>query len=449
MTKLNVKKIVEKYQQLDSNRHQLINNFSWLLVEKLLSMGVSLFVGVWVARYLGVEQFGLYNYALSFVALFAPLNELGLQGIVIRDLVREPESNNEILGTAFILKLIGGISTLFLTVAITMYMRPGDSLSQLLIAIVALSTILQAFNTIDFWFQSQIRSKYTVVSKTTAFFIVSAVKVWLIKVQAPLVAFALAGVLQIAFSSVGLIASYYKSGALLKSWSVNIDRAKNLLKESWPLLFSGIAIMIQARIDQIMLGQMIGDSEVGQYSVAMRLIEVFAFVPIIVCQSVAPKITQAKLKSQEIYFFRLKNLYRIMFILFLLISIPVFFTANRIVLLLFGQEYQSAGSLLSLFSIRLFFANFGVVKSLFITNESLFKYSLITAILGSVVNVIMNYILIPKYASAGALWATIASFATTIFIIDIFYPRMRNNLRLMFEAILTPWKLKFDLDITV
>ena len=438
------KKIVTKYQQLNPNRHQFINNFSWLLVEKVLSMGVNLFVGVWVARYLGVEQFGLYNYALSFVMLFAPLTELGLKGIVIRDLVKEPDSRNEILGTAFILKLIGGILTLFLTVMITIYMRPGDNLSQLLIGIVAVGTIFRAFDTIDFWFQSQIQSKYTVISRTTAFFFVSAIKVLLIKMQAPLIAFALTGVLQIITASVGLIISYYKSGALLRSWFVNLDRGKILLKESWPLLFSGIAIMIQARIDQIMLGQMIGDSEVGQYSVAMRLIEAFAFVPIIVCQSVAPKITQAKLKSQTMYFSRLENLYRIMFITFLLIAIPVFFTANHIVLLLFGSEYRSAGLLLSLFSIRLFFANFGMAKSLFITNESLFRYSLVTAVLGSVVNIVMNYILIPKYASIGALWGTIASFATTIFIIDIFYPRMRGNLTLMIKAILTPWKLKFN-----
>lgn len=443
-----LRKIVTKYQKLNPNRHQLINNFSWLLIEKIFSMGVNLFVGVWVARYLGVEQFGLYNYALSFVMLFAPLTELGLKGIVIRDLVREPDCQNEILGTAFVLKLIGGILTLFLTVAITIYMRPGDRQSQILIGIVALGTIFRAFETIDFWFQSQIKSKYTVVSRTTAFFTVSAVKVSLIKMQASLTAFALVSVLQTAIAAVGLITSYCKSSGLLRSWFISLRRAKTLLTESWPLLFSGIAIMIQARIDQIMLGQMIGDSEVGQYSVAMKLIEAFAFIPVIICQSVAPKITQAKLKSQSVYFSRLENLYRIMFIMFLMVSIPIFFGANYLVLLLFGREYQSAGSLLTLFGIRLFFANFGVAKSLFITNESLFKYSLISAITGSIVNVVLNYVLIPKYASVGALWATIASFAITIFIIDLFYSRMRINLKLMIGAILTPWKLRFNLDIT-
>jgi O-antigen/teichoic acid export membrane protein len=136
-----------------------------------------------------------------------------------------------------------------------------------------------------------------------------------------------------------------------------------------------------------------------------------------------------------------------MFILFLLVSIPIFLWSNKIVIILFGQEYKEAGILLSLFAIRLFFTNFGVAKSLFITNESLFKYSMLTAIIGSLVNVILNYILIPHYAAVGALWATIASFGTTTFLIDLLYPRMYGNLILMGKAVLYPWRLNAFLNI--
>jgi len=203
--------------------------------------------------------------------------------------------------------------------------------------------------------------------------------------------------------------------------------------------------MIQAYIDQVMLGQMIGDAEVGQYSVAMKLIAVFGFVPMVICQSLAPAVSEAKLASNSLYFNRLENIYRLMFILFLLVSIPIFLWSSKIVIILFGQEYKEAGILLSLFAIRLFFTNFGVAKSLFITNESLFKYSMLTAIIGSLVNVILNYVLIPHYAAVGALWATIASFATTVFLIDLLYPRMYGNLILMGKAVLYPWRLNFIL----
>lgn len=149
---------------------KILANTGWLFVDKILRMGVGLLVGVWVARYLGPEQFGLYNYALSFVALFSAFATLGLDGIVVRDIVRDPSYKNEILGTAFILKLLGGISTLILAVGAVSLLRPHDNLTRWLVGIIAAGTIFQAFDVIDFWFQSQVQSKYTVYAKNVAFF---------------------------------------------------------------------------------------------------------------------------------------------------------------------------------------------------------------------------------------------------------------------------------------
>ena len=415
-----------------------------LVAQRGIRILLELFVGIWVARYLGVKQFGVYIYALSFVDLFAPFFHLGLPNIVVRDIIREPNSINEILGTTFILKLIGGITTLFLALSIIMYLRPGDTLFHLLIGIIAVGKIFNAFETIDFWFQSQINSKYIAISKITAYCFVSLFKVFLIKIKAPLIAFVIAFSLEIFISSIMLVINYRVSGLFISSWLFHIRRAKSLLHESWPALLSVTAIIIQARIDQVMLGQMINESEVGQYSVAMRLIEVFAFAPGIICQSIAPLIAKAKLISKQLYYERLTNIYRLMFILFLITAIPIIIFSRQIVLLLYGQDYELASQLLPLFSIRLFFTNFGVAKSLFITNDSLFVYSLITAILGAVTNIVCNYIFIPRYASIGALWATIFSFGVMTFMTDIFYPRIHTNLRAMIIGILTPFKLKLS-----
>jgi O-antigen/teichoic acid export membrane protein len=131
-----------------------------------------------------------------------------------------------------------------------------------------------------------------------------------------------------------------------------------------------------------------------------------------------------------------------MFLLFVVTAIPIFLFSKKVVVLVYGEEYHAAGLLLSLFAIRLFFANMGVAKSLFITNENLFRYSLLTAVTGSVINVVLNYILIPKYASVGAIWSMIASFFVTIFFIDLFYADVRKNLKVMVKGILTPWKFK-------
>ncbi|AOX03496.1 teichoic acid transporter [Moorena producens PAL-8-15-08-1] len=439
-----LKRLVVKLQHYNPNVKKVLKNSSWLVAQRAIRIVLELFVGIWLARYLGVEEFGIYIYALSFVDLFAPLFHLGLPNIVVRDIVRQPSSMNEILGTTFILKLIGAIISFFLALSIIMYLRPGDTLFHVLIGIIAVGKIVNAFEAIDFWFQSQIKSKYVAISKITAYCLVSLLKVFLIKVQAPLIGFVIAFVLETVISSIMLVINYRVSGLSLKSWSFNIQRAKSILNESWPVLLSATAIIIQSRIDQVMLGQMINESELGQYSVAMRLIEAVAFVPGIICQSMAPVISKSKLISNQLYYDRLTNLYRLMFIIFVITAVPIFIFSRPIVLLLYGQEYTLASQLLPLFSIRLFFTNFGVAKNLFIANDSLFLYSLITGLLGAVTNIVCNYILIPRYASIGALWATIFSFGVMTFVSDIFYPRIYSNFRAMIIGILTPFRLKIN-----
>jgi len=321
------------------------------------------------------------------------------------------------------------------------FSRPNENLTRWLVGIIAAGAIFQSFDAIDFWFQSAVRSKYAVYAKGSAFTAIAFVKIGLIIANAPLVAFAWAGLAEIMFGALGLVVTYHKNGNSFYRWRWKYSRAKKLLNDSWPLVLSGFAIYVQARIDQVLLGAMIGNAEVGQYSVAMRLIEFFGFIPMIVQSSVAPSVVQAKLRGEEFYWRQLINIYRLMFIFFLIVAIPIYIFSTEIVSFLYGDAYREAGVLLSLFSIRLFFANFGVAKSLFITNENLFRYSLATAFIGSLVNVTLNYLLIPRYEAVGAVWASIASFFVTIFMMDLFFYRTRTNFKIMLLAMATPWKL--------
>ncbi len=426
-------------------RHELqliVANTSWLFIDKIIRMGVGLFVGVWIARYLGPEQFGFWSYAIAFTSLFSVFASFGIDGILVRELVKSPGRQNELLGTAFVIKLIGGVLTLLVAILAISFVRKGDMLTLWLVAISAAGFVFQSFNVIEFYFQAKVKSKYTVIAASAAFIFTTVVKVILIISLAPLIMFAWMGVVEIGLTSLFLLISYRQYHNNICSWSYSWHAASDLIHNSWPLIFSSLAIMIQARIDQVMLGDMIGNAEVGQYSAAMRLIEVFSFLPTIIVSTLAPYITKAKMVSEALYHKRLLEIYRLMFTLFLMVAIPVYFLGEQFVLLVFGDEYRRAGVLFSLFSIRLFFANFGVAKSLFITNESLFKYALITAVIGAAVNVVGNYILIPFFGSEGAIVSTIISFSITIFIVDLFYSKMRCNLILMVYAICIPYGLK-------
>ena len=152
-------------------------------------------------------------------------------------------------------------------------------LTMSLVGLLASAGIFRAFETIDLWFQSQLQSKYTVLAKNTAFLVISIAKVILINVRAPLLAFAWATLAEVLIGALSLIVFYKIQGGALRLWRWSLPLAKSLLKESWPLILSGFSIVIYMKIDQIMLGKMIGPRALGLYSSATRISEVWYFIP--------------------------------------------------------------------------------------------------------------------------------------------------------------------------
>ena len=442
--------MISKLKSLQNHQGfiKYFKNTSWLFAEKILRMAVGLFVGIWVARYLGPKQFGLFSYAQSFVGLFSAIATLGLDGIVVRELVKQPEREGELLGTAFVLKLIGALSVL-IVLAIAVNFTSNDSYTNMLIFIIASATIFQSFNVIDLYFQSKVLSKYVVYANIISLFISSIVKVILILNDAPLIAFAWVVLFDSFILAMGFIYFFLKTNnkytntpVTLTNLKFNKSTAVSLLKDSWPLILSSAVLMIQARIDQVMIKEMIGSVEVGYYSVALRLIEAFGFIPMLLKSSLYPSIQNAKNNSEELYQNRLLNFYRLNFLLFLVTSVPIFIFAEQIVVLLFGLEYKSAGILLALMAIRLFFTNMGVARGVFILTENLMKFSLVTMIIGTIINVLLNYLWIPEYGAKGAIVSTIVSFAITIFVVDIFYSKTRKNVLLQLESVFSFYKLR-------
>ena len=419
-------------------------NTSWLFAEKILRMVVGLLVGVWVARYLGPEKFGLLSFAHSFVGLFTIFATLGLDEIVVRELVKDESRRDSLVGTTFWLKLFGAFLVL-LVLAFAINFTSNDVDTHILVFIIASATIFQSFNIVDFYFQSKILGKFVAYANFISLFISTIVKIALILSHASLLAFAWVVLFDSFVLACGFIYFFLKHSTFrIKYLIFHKSTAIDLLKDSWPLIFSGGVLMIQARIDQVMIKEMLGSLEVGYYSVAMRLIEAVAFIPMLLKSSLYPSIQSAKIQSKALYQDRLLNFYRLNFLFFLVLAIPIFIFAEPIIVLLFGIEYQPAGVLLALLSIRLFFANMGVARGTYIVTENLMKFSMLTMILGTIVNIYLNYVLIPNYGARGAIVATIVSFFTTIYLVDIFYSKTRHNVILQVKSIITFYKLNIN-----
>jgi len=415
-------------------------NTSWLFAEKILRMLVGLVVGVWVARYLGPERYGLFSYAQSFVGLFAVVATLGLDSILVRELVKDESKRDILLGTTFRLKLLGAGAVLLLLAA-TVQFTSNDGYTNALVFLIASATVFQSFNVIDLYFQSKVLSKFVVFANTISLALLSLLKIACILLRAPLTAFAFLVLLDAIVLAAGFVFFYRRNKLSVRAWSFDQNTAKSLLKNSWPLILSGTALMLQARIDEVMIREMLGNTETAYYSVALRLIEAFGFIPMALHSSLFPALAKAKYVSEELYRNRYLNYYRLSFFLFLFTAIPIFLFSERIVTFLYGEAYQPAGILLSLMAARLFFTNIGTARSAFINIESLFKYSLCSMITGTVVNVVCNYLLIPPFGSVGAVAATMLSFSTTIFFLDAFYRKTRSNVKLQLKAIFSFYKI--------
>ena len=389
---------------------QAITNTGWLFADNILRMGVGLLVTIWVTRYLGPEQFGLLSYATAFVMLFSSIALLGLDFIVVRNIVRDPSCRDEILGTAFVLKLAGGILASGLTMAAIVLLRPMDHQTRLLVGIITIGTVFQAFGTIDFWFQSQVQSKYSAYARSSAYLVICTVKVVLILLHAPLVAFAWTGLADIILGSLGLVVAYLVNGLQIKEWRVTRTMAMALLRDSWPLMFTDIVILIYMRVDKIMIGEISGNAELGIYAVAALLAEALYFIPTAVTSSVFPSIVEAKGISEELFYERLQQFYNLMALLGYGVALPVTFLAGWGVPLLFGVSYGKAATMLVGLVWAGIFINLTMARNYYLTAMNWTRLHFITDFMGCVLNVSLNLFLIPRYGGMGAVIASCISY---------------------------------------
>jgi O-antigen/teichoic acid export membrane protein len=441
------KKILLKFQARP-DLQGILGNIGWLTGERLFRMAGSLWVGAWVARYLGPSQYGQFNFALAYVGMFTALSALGIDGIIVRDLVNHPDQKDQILGSAFSLRLMGGLLATLLCMGSIVLLRPAQPLTHTLVGLIALGMIFQACDVVECWFRSQVQAREAVIAKNLVFVLSTAAKVILILVKAPLVAFAGISLAEIALMGLVLLSVYqtytpktHSQQTSLRYWRVNLTYIQKVLAESWAVILAGTALLLQLKVDQIMLSTLVGDAALGEYAAAVKLIDALIFIPIIIKSSVAASVTQAKQVGEAAYHQRLTHLYRLLFGLFLLTAVPLMLLAQPLTGWLLGDDYQQAGGLLTLLSARLFFVNLSAGQSLFIINESLFRYALFTSVLGLGLNIWLNYWLIPDYGTVGCIWAAIITSFVGLFGSSIILPPLRVNLRLMGQALLSPWKL--------
>lgn len=432
-----LKKIISQW--LRGNTKKIAINISWLSFDKAFHMLIALSLGIWFARYLGPEKFGTFSYALSITSLLALFASLGLNNIVIREIVKTPEKKNELIGSAFISKVLGGVFAYILCIVIINIIEPDDIFIRLLVVILGVQLILLAFEVIELWFKSQVDSKKAVIAKSSSVLLISAVKVYLILTEASLISFAYLTTVGSILTALSLVIIYQIDGEKVIKWKFSLPVVKSLLKDSWPLIFAGMSISVHMKIDQIMVGNILGEKALGNYAVAVKLTETWFFLPIVIVASVYPSMIKYKEYCEILYLKRFQQLYIIMTWIAITIAVPTSFLSSSLINLLFGVQYSEASSVLFLYVWSAVPIFLGVASGSYLMIENYSKVSLYKTVLGAASNVILNLLLIPILGLTGAAISTLISHSiATIYI--IFLKSTRQQAIMMLKSFI-PWQL--------
>jgi O-antigen/teichoic acid export membrane protein len=373
------------------------------------------------------------SYALSFVALFSPIAGFGLDSIVVRQLFNTPKLTQEILGTSFWIKIITGFCAFFL-ILVVIFGIDNSSSDIIYIAIIGLTLPLQALGIGELYFQAHVQSKKIARIQVAQNIASSIVKVLLVFFNAPLWMFVVSYLLDAILLVAGIVFITWRNKLLSFYKHFNFSLAKDLMKHALPLLFTGVAVGMYMRIDQVMLKEMLGDEAVGQFAAALKLSEAWYFIPIAVCTSLFPAILSAKTQSIEMYRKRLQNLYDLMTISSLLVAIPTSILAPQIIFFFYGSAYQEAAYVLQIHIWAAPFVFLGVAMSNWLIAEGLTLKSLYRTLFGLCVNILANLILIPSHGAPGAAMATLLGQFASNLLYDCFDKDIRWQLFLKLRS---------------
>lgn len=437
---------MKKIGKLDQRLLKIANNSGWLFVDRILRMIGSMLVGTWMARYMGVAQFGIYNFALSVTAISLPIVMLGLESIVIRDLLRSPDSHNKLIGTSFFTLLISSASGILLSL-ITLYLINFDIiLREQLILIISLGFMFKSLNCTDYYFQSELLSKKTAIARMLAWFVSSALKVTFILTKAPLIYFAWTVTAEAMIEGLTMLVLYQKSGKKVQSWVFDKSLAKSLIKTSLPLAFSGILVIINLHADRVMITELSNDFENGLYSAASSISQISYFIPVFFGASIVPDLINSYTNhGLDLYRKKLVKAFKLMNIASIAIITGTIFLGDFVIDLLFGAKFDGSAELLKIH----------VLSSIFVFHVSLRTRALIIENKQSLVgkmslwitftNIAFNFWAIPKFGSIGASYASLASWAAGVLIIPLGFKYARTYVIEFFQS-LNIFTFKLDIN---
>lgn len=385
-----------------------LSNTGWIFAGKSGSLLISFIATFYIARYLGPSNFGELSYALSFVALFSFIASFGIDSVLYRELIAEPEKRNELMGSAFAIKVVTSLSAILITIASAFFFSPKD-VSFWLILILSISFFFQSTYIINYEFGAVVKAKKISILSLAINLVINIAKIAVIFLEQGVLFLALILACESIFYAVGYLYLRYKTFGSLFAWRFDRSVAKSLLYNSWPFIFSGAFALVYARIDQIMLKHIIDATSVGIYDAAVRLAELWYFIPVVIVGSLFPALVKAKQHSLPEYKKRILLLFVLISTLAVTIATVVTLTAEPLVNLVFGESFLASAIVLQVYIWALVPISLITLFNNVLLAENAKKLLFASSLLGMGFNVVGNYLLIPTHQAFGAAIASLVS----------------------------------------
>lgn len=417
---------------------RFLKNTGWIIGGKIVQSIISLVVGALTARFLGPSNYGIIGYITSFIAFFTSFATLGLNNVIVKALLDNEENQGTVIGTAITMKIISSSFCVLLIEGLLILTNLDNKLIWICGALQSVGLLFQSFDIIEYWYQSKLKSKISVLVTLTAFIITNIYKIILLVLDANVIYFAFAHTFDFLLIAVFNLALYRINKGAKFAFSKSI--AKSLIKSSKSFIIAGLMVAVYAQTDKIMIKEMLGLDQVGYYSAAVSAANTWVFILAAIITSANPLIMQAYSVDKELYKKRLIQLFSAIIYISIFAGIGISLLAKYIILILYGKSFEPAINALRIVTWYTTFSYLGVAKNVYLLCENKQKYVKYFAIGGALCNLVLNFIFIPILGINGAALASLLTQIITNFIMPMVFRNTRDLTKYTLKAFVF-WKV--------
>lgn len=415
-------------------KNRIAKNAGWIMAGRIFHIILTFVIGLLMARYLGPANYGLINYAAAYGTFFTAFCTLGINSVIVKDFIDHPEEQGTTIGTVLVMRLISSFLS-FLTIAgISFVIDRNSPIAVTVTILYSVSVIFQIFDTFNYWFQSRLISKYYAIATAISYTIASAYKVVLLVLGMSVEWFAVSNSVDYMVLALVLFIFYKKNHG--PKFSFSIKKGKEILAVSKSFILSSLMVAVYAATDKVMLKQMMDESQVGYYALAVSISTMWAFVLSAIIDSMKPKIMEYHNTNYEKYLTANKQMYALVFYVSLAASVVICLIAPLFVRIVYGESYLPSVTPLRIVVWYVAFSYLGVARDVWTVCERKQRYLKFLYFGSAALNVVLNLALIPFLGSAGAAIASLFTQISTVFLVPLVFRELRPNVRMMMDAVL-------------